>query len=199
MILATLVAALFPKSVLAQAGDAGSPGDQVRVLEVPYASQGKTNWCFITSLSMVLRYYGKPAETLEIAADLGDGPQRSVNIADIFFGEIAGYLSQWPGLSTEYRWGVWGFRDYTAAIDSGAPVIVSSFGLPFTRPGHSVVVIGYKIIDGEEYVYVHDPSGYLTNLRWKGHTASYACVSWQTFREYSGLAWSHVVVSATVS
>ncbi|MBI2869419.1 MAG: C39 family peptidase [Chloroflexi bacterium] len=166
---------------------AASPGiSQGKLLDVPYLNQGSTNWCFYTSLAMVLQYHGKDVTPRDIAGAQGHGPERSLSLLDVTLGNVEKYVSRWTDLSVEHSVGTWGWADYRKQIDESKPVIASSFGLP----GHAVVVTGYSAAG--RYLYVHDPSGYLTRERWRAGGAVNARVDWDSFRS---LSWYLVTIA----
>jgi ABC-type bacteriocin/lantibiotic exporter with double-glycine peptidase domain len=157
-------------------------------LGVPYIEQGNTNWCFETSLSMVAQYYGKHLSPADIAKGLGARPKDGLNFFDMFFGRVDSYLAKWSGFSFEHHIGSWNFCQYVNMIDKNTPVIVSTFSLP----GHTIVVVGYA--DGPEgqYLYVHDPSGYLSRCAWQTNAVKYTKVSWSVF---SKSHWTELVLT----
>ena len=167
---------------------------QYKVLPVPYLSQGDTNWCFDASLAMVLQYYGETVEPVDVAQSLNQGPKHSVSLFDIMFGRISSYVSIWPELSVNCSYGVRDFDKYRAMLDDGIPVVTSSFSLPFSGEGHTIVVVGYSLQDDHQYLFINDPSGYLSCSKWEADRTSYVKVDWQQFESYSESAWSHVIV-----
>jgi len=166
-----------------------SPFDpsQARRLPVPYYSQGATRWCFNDSLSMVLRYFGKSVAPEDIARAFQQGPEQSMNFLDVLAGRVGTYVSQWPDLALEQSVRSWNFSEYRSRIEAGCPVITSYYGVP----GHTVVVVGYSVGTPGDYLYVHDPSGFLTELKWRTGARAYARVPWESFREVS---WSQTVL-----
>lgn len=159
----------------------------VRLLYVPYVEQGATNWCFEAALSMVLQYYGEIVGPSHIAKDLGAGPDDSVSFLDMFFGPVDSYLSKRPELSFRHDVRIWDFPQYANLVDSGQPLIVSTFGFK----GHTVVVVGYSE-HGERYVYVHDPSGYYSKLAWDTNKTEFARVPWLVF---SKSYWTKLIIT----
>lgn len=117
--------------------------------------------CSPTSLAMVLEYYGQNMTTEEVAEKVLD---KEVNI-----------YGNWS-YNASYA-GVKGLNAYVARytsvdeikenISKGIPVIASIkttsentlVGAPQTYPsGHLIVIRGFTIKDGEEYVIVNDPA-----------------------------------------
>ncbi|MBI2831217.1 MAG: C39 family peptidase [Chloroflexi bacterium] len=171
--------------------EAGAPGktSAEKVLRVPYLNQGLTNWCYHYALSMVLQYNGKNVTARQIGEAHNHGPQRAMSLLDLILGWVNAYVAQWPELSVEQRLGTGTFEYYKSQIDASVPepVIVSSYGLP----GHTLVVVGYAIEDDEFYLYVHDPSGFLTESTWKTGRKAFAKVSWEQFSRFN---WVRLVV-----
>lgn len=127
-------------------------------LDVPYFEQGNTNWCFETSLSMVIQYYGTRVLPADIASGLSAGPNDGVDIFDMFLGQVDSYLSELPEFSFQHHIEKWDFSKYAQMIDDKTPVIVSTFGIP----GHTMVVVGYLDEADGRFLLVHDPSGFLS-------------------------------------
>lgn len=151
---------------------------QQKILAVPYLSQGKTDWCFQTALAMVLQYWGKDVQPSDIASAQNREPTQSTSLLDSASGWARSYVSRWPDLRLQQDIvRTWSFEDYRSRIDGDEPVIVSNFGFP----GHTVVVVGYSVEDGQHYLYLHDPSGYLTDFKWGLHELAFARVGWGAF------------------
>jgi len=167
-----------------------SPRDSSKLLRVPYISQGPTKWCFQTALSMVLQYNGKHVLPADIAKANNQRPNRATSILDVLFGWVSSYVGRWPELSLHRSLSDWGFQQFQRVLNDGGgePIIVSTFGIP----GHTLVVVGYAVEDGKDYLYLHDPSGYLTEHKWNTGFLAYAKVSWDLFsRSY----WTKVFIS----
>ena len=117
--------------------------------------------CSPTSLAMVLEYYGEDMATEEVSAGVLD------NDIDIY--------GNWS-YNASYA-GSKGLDSYVARFESvdrikekiadGVPVVASIntksedtlTGAPQTYPsGHLIVIRGFKVKDGEEYVIVNDPA-----------------------------------------
>lgn len=158
-----------------------------QLLAVPYVSQKDTSWCFESSLDMVLRYWGKDVSLEDIANASGHARNVGNSMLDVFFGWVNSYLAQWPDLAfSRGLWG-WGFDNYREMIDQGRPVIASTFGLP----GHTIVVVGYLTEDAQDYLYVHDPSGYLSRMKWQTKSVVFARVTWD---EFSRMHWTELTI-----
>lgn len=63
----TIVAKRDTVSASARVG--GYVGEPPKFLDVPYYNQDHTEWCYLTSLAMILKYYGCDVKPWEIAAD----------------------------------------------------------------------------------------------------------------------------------
>ncbi len=117
--------------------------------------------CSPTSLSMVLEYYGYDIDTEEVAAHVLDNEVNiygnwSYNVAYAGTKGLSSYVARFAS-SDEIK----------DKIADGIPVIASIKtnsentikGAPQTYPsGHLLVVRGFTIKDGEEYVIVNDPA-----------------------------------------
>jgi uncharacterized protein YvpB len=156
-------------------------------LTVPYVEQGNTNWCFEASLSMVLQYYGKEVTVADIAASLGEQKSDSISFLDMFLGLVDSYLSRWPEFLVRHHLWNWDFAHYVDVIDEGIPIVVSTFGFP----GHTLVVVGYSEEADGQYLYVNDPSGYFSKLRWGKKTVRNVKVDWSIFSRSN---WTHLVL-----
>jgi len=139
-------------------------------LAVPYYAQYGTQWCWATSMSMILKYYGIDYRPWKIAADFGYGPGGYPSSLDYIVGDLACpvfysfecYLDEhFPGGSADAWVGrTYGTVDFAlqlraqleASLSAGNPVWLGSY-----KAKHAVVVTGYDA----EHVYVNDPSGVL--------------------------------------
>lgn len=158
-----------------------------KLLDVPYISQGHSHRCFEASLDMVLRYWGKDVSLQDIGKASGHGSNAGDSFFDLFLGWVGPYLSRWHDLDCNHDILAWDFSRYRAEIDRGMPVIATTFGLP----GHTIVVVGYSVEAGHRFLYVHDPSGYLTNLKWRTGAVKYARVPWSQF---AGFYWTELAI-----
>jgi len=133
-----------------------------KILPVPYYSQGVTNWCLPTSMSMIFKYYGQNIHSWDIAKDWGW--RRDVawwefwDTWDMMAWNVESYFEA-HGLVAEYIQYVIenpiNFDTVSTWISTKGPVL-----LALTFPiNHAVVVVGYNTAD--EIVYVNDPSGAL--------------------------------------
>ncbi|MSU02844.1 peptidase C39 family protein [Tissierella pigra] len=116
--------------------------------------------CSPTSLSMVLEYYGYYVDTVEVAENVLD---KGANIYgnwsfNVAYGgtKVYSYVARFTSIN-----------DIKEKIVRGIPVIASIksitedslIGAPQTYPsGHLLVVRGFKIKNGEEYIIVNDPA-----------------------------------------
>jgi hypothetical protein len=134
----------------------------LKILPVPYYSQGVTEWCLPTSMSMIFKYYGQNIHSWDIAKDWGW--ERDVawwklwEISEAQPWNVESYFES-HGLVAEYiRYVIQNPIDFDTIstwIDTKGPVL-----LALTYPiNHAVVVVGYN--RAVETVYVNDPSGRL--------------------------------------
>lgn len=117
--------------------------------------------CSPTSLSMVLEYYGHNIDTEEVAEHVLDKEANiygnwSYNVAYAGTKDINSYIARFTSID--------GIKEM---ISQGIPVIASIktksekalVGAPQAYPsGHLLVVRGFTVKDGEEYVIVNDPA-----------------------------------------
>jgi uncharacterized protein YvpB len=117
--------------------------------------------CSPTSLSMVLEYYGHNIDTVEVAEKVLDNGANiygnwSFNVAYAGTKDIYSYVARFTSI-----------KDIKEKISKGIPVIASIksqsenalIGAPQAYPsGHLLVVRGFTVKDGEEYVIVNDPA-----------------------------------------
>lgn len=117
--------------------------------------------CSPTSLSMVLEYYGHKIDTEEVAANVLD---KEFNI----YGNWS-FNAAYGGTKCKYSY-VERFTsvdDIKEKISKGIPLIASIrtktedeiSGAPQAYPsGHLIVIRGFTVKDGEEYIIVNDPA-----------------------------------------
>jgi uncharacterized protein YvpB len=137
-----------------------------RELDVPLRSQMvedpsiASRICSPTSLSMLLAYYGRGRPTAEVAAgvhDYGAGIYGNWSFNMAYASEL--------GLPARVAWFA-SLDDLKREIGAGRPVVASiAFqenqldGAPINATtGHLVVVRGFKVVEGREYVIVNDPA-----------------------------------------
>ncbi len=117
--------------------------------------------CSPTSLSMVMEYYGNNLKTEEVADKVLDGTENiygnwSYNVAYAGSQGFTSYVARFVSIN-----------EIKDKIADGIPVIASIKtksedvlkGAPQTYPsGHLLVVRGFTIKDGKEYIIVNDPA-----------------------------------------
>lgn len=145
------------------------------VLDVPYVYQGDTPWCMLASATMLLRYYGEDVSLWEEAEELKwkknielDLSARLATVGQFLFGtEIEERLlkGRYDFETDEMESVIWEhsssedmFNYIKAKIKNKQPIMLMSI-----HQDHAVVIVGYEITpQGEKYIYVHDPSGHIT-------------------------------------
>lgn len=144
-----------------------------KMLQVPYYNQNPAEWCWATSLAMLLEYYGfdnnKPwkiagslGKDVNVGAnhfDLDDIEQLledefSAGNEDAWFGSLISLPVFVGGLITDLIF----IHKIKQSINNGNPVYISLIPIQDSS-GHVVVVTGYD----NEGIYLHDPSGAFTN------------------------------------
>lgn len=139
-------------------------------LLVPYYNQAYTAWCWATSISMILKYFGIDKEPWEIAADdeFNAGPDDGLDLFELLPVPIIGsvmhdYLETYYNNGHEDAWeqdlaivNEHYKQTIIEALEWGSPVWM---GLPSISGGHAIVVIGSSGSRDSDYVYFHDPIG----------------------------------------
>lgn len=134
-------------------------------LQVPYYHQGSSNWCWATSLSMVLSYYGETKKPWQIAADLDMPLSEGLAPQTVTSGNFERYLERDFNGGVVDAWNQAAFYNYfdnlkdavIPALQSGNPVWLGSFARK-----HAIVVTGYDGTANTDHVFVHDPNGTIT-------------------------------------
>ena len=158
-----------------------------KILPVPYYSQDGTDWCVPTSMSMIFKYYDKPIHSWDIAESWGRGRKS----------EWWWALQWWPqpeayGVRTYFNdFGLTtkdiktdDFESIKDSIDNDIPVFLS-----VSKLDHAVVVVGYKVTEGSDIVYINDPSDALKaeGLVIGERERIAAEVDWNELTKYLGL------------
>jgi hypothetical protein len=143
------------------------------VLDVPIINQGITPWCMLASATMVLRYYGEETTMWEEGEYLGWSKgegifEKIASVSEI----LSGNVLEKPLLKDKYGYQteavLWEYSspedmfDYLKGkIEKTQPIILLS-----VHQNHAVVIVGFEIApNGEKYIYVHDPSGHITEKK----------------------------------
>lgn len=154
-----------------------------KILSVPYYSQGDTDWCVPTSMSMIFKYYGQNVHSWDIAKDWRWGrrvPWWRLTLP----WKVSNYFKT-RGLTTEIFYVYPGHRPsfdlIKGWIDRGMPISVSVHSIK-----HAVVIIGYAFSDGSKMVYINDPGGKLAGEELKLGSVPYISVQvdWSIFAKY---------------
>ena len=149
----------FPKSSVTE-----------NVIDVPQIKQEQPNWCWAACAEMVLLYYGGPAT-------------RQCDFANEIFGRTECCLKpsspncnrpcEMPDVSNLYSSNhihnrlvdkSVPFSKLQSEIDAGRPVEVVYFWRDWGKPGHSVIVRGWRTDGKEEFVHVNDPADSPTTM-----------------------------------
>ncbi|MDD5093673.1 MAG: C39 family peptidase [Dehalococcoidia bacterium] len=162
-----------------------------RQLQVPYYNQADTSWCWATSLSMILEYYGYDRKPWQIAADFDKGPDEALNGFDslglLGMIKVENYVETYYSAGMEGAWELDCFRDNSSfvreiqmALASGHPVWVL-----FWDQSHVIVATGFDGVGPSDHVYVNDPSGWLTGWDTVQHQ-----FTWSEFASLIDTKWS---------
>jgi hypothetical protein len=130
-----------------------------KILPVPYYSQGDTNWCLPTSMSMILSYYGHTdIHAWDIAKWWNLDPDHALSPSWVEKGMTLDYFNGIDGLSAQEIPA--SFSDISTSLDENKPVLLKVYFGPLDG-AHAVVVVGYEIVGGVLKVFLNDPSGSL--------------------------------------
>jgi len=130
-----------------------------KILPVPYYSQGDTDWCVPTSMSMIFKYYNVSIHSWDIAKDWGWN--RDIELWefwdnwDMMRWNVESYFEEHGFGEEDVEEISIDFETVCLSIENNVPVLLS-LAFPIR---HAVVVIGCNRSDGT--VYVNDPSGAL--------------------------------------
>lgn len=141
--------------------------DQGKLLNVPYFYQGGTNWCWANSLAMILQYFGKGDHAWNLAsllkADRSDGlwdydPLEMALIKSYFLSKNL-VLNVYTSVYDKDNL----FQLISYSIDKQKTPIGIAFD-PSNFRRHWIVVVGYKIENGNKYIYYLDPEASFSGI-----------------------------------
>ena len=162
----------------------------VTQLEVPYYTQDGSGWCWATSLSMVLKYYGFEKKPWEIAA--ASDFNKGFDVGPNLFGEgdIQAYLEDHFNGGYSDAWNFIMFWNWQNSDIKNSIYNVISTGHPFylnihyadpstnEQVAHAIVVTGCTGISDDDFIIFHDPSGGFTG---NADDVVYSKLTWNTF------------------
>ena len=167
-----------------------------KILSVPYYHQGDTDWCALTSMSMILKYYynvdsnySANIHSWDIANQLGF-KRKIWFLGDLFLGEdedekVEKYFRDNDLLTNKMKDEDIKFDTIKKSIDDNNPIFLAIH--KFLELNHAVVIVGYKIINGKEIVYINDPSGILSQKNiGQGRDSIVREVEWDDLSVYFG-------------
>jgi len=136
-----------------------------QLLSVPYFNQGKTEWCWLNTIAMVLQYYGVNDHAWDLADSFNAGRNQGDWSIDWLI--VENYVQN---KNLEINTAILIPKEYSKEgffsihiqnpLDDKIPVILSYKKMINNEmKGHSIVIVGYKIENTEKFVYIHDPSG----------------------------------------
>jgi hypothetical protein len=131
-------------------------------LQVPYYNQGNTNWCWATSISMILRYYGYDRKPWQIAADFDKGPEAGLRIFQL--GAFENYLETYYDRGVPDAWKSESFILDNNLVSRMHEVLAQGHPLWLycSDAEHAVVATGFDGPADTDHVFINDPSGALT-------------------------------------
>jgi Peptidase_C39 like family len=149
----------------------GFPGKKI---SVPFVEQAPMAlWCWVACTKMIVNSFGIAASRTEIAerhlSHLGLNPDCFPPVAGSLCdhecqpSNIAFIFSDW-GLAVDnipFDVRFLEFDEVKDEINAGRPVLVGVYWIEDgeRRGGHVIVIRGWRIVDGEEMLYVNDPLG----------------------------------------
>lgn len=155
-------------------------------LEVPYYTQDGSGWCWATSLSMVLKYYGFEKKPWEIAADFNRPIEDGVYGWEV--SNIETYLEDHYNSGYSDAWELQTFwlesslkNKVFEVISGGHPVWMAISNWNWEKlqySPHAIVFTGCTGTDDTDDIIIHDPSGALTGSE---NDVVYSSMSWNTF------------------
>lgn len=160
-----------------------------RILNVPYYNQFNANWCWATSLSMILRYYGYERKPWEIAADFNKpktGFWGGLNGFDTYF-ILENYLEEWYDGGSSDAWKgetFYAFDGLEALVNRMKEVLSQGHPvwLACWDAAHAIVAVGFDGNADSDHVFIHDPSGAITDPQ-NGSQVIYHKYTWEEFKD----------------
>ena len=146
------------------------PSPNEKIINVPQIIQEQSNWCWAACVEMVIRYYNEPAtQQCEFANELFNRteccsdpsspncnrPCETRDISNLYLRKH---------IHSKFVEDAVPFSELQSEIDADRPVEVVYFWRDWEKPGHSVIVRGWRIEDKEEFVYVNDPADSPTTM-----------------------------------
>ena len=141
-----------------------------KTINVPQIKQEQSNWCWAACAEMVLRYYDdSTVRQCEFANELFNRTEcclepsipacnRPCEMPDI------SNLYSRKHIRSEFVDKAISFSKLQSEIDADRPVEVAYFWKDLGKPGHSVIVRGWRIDGQEEFVHVNDPADSPTSM-----------------------------------
>lgn len=141
-----------------------------KIINVPEIKQEQFNWCWAACAEMVIHYYAGPAtRQCDFANELFDRteccsepsnpncnrPCEMLDISNLYSNRHI--HSQLVDKAVP-------FSKLQSEIDADRPVEVVYFWRDWEKPGHSVIVRGWRIDGEEEFVHVNDPANSSTTM-----------------------------------
>jgi hypothetical protein len=164
-------------------------------LEVPYKFQAQSSWCWATSASMLVNFFGFHSNPWDIAKGLNkgfdDGLHFSTEVDD-----LEALLEQ--DYNTSSYSDVWKMKAYKKqnesrfvnevvnVLNNGSPVFLQvndPISYSIVPDGHVVLITGYKGTGLYDSVFVHDPSDQLRNYV-LSNELMYTGLTWQELISY---------------
>lgn len=146
------------------------PSPNEKIINVPQIIQEQSNWCWAACAEMVIRYYNEPGtQQCEFANELFNRteccsvPSSPNRNRPCETRDISNLYSR-KHIHSKFVEDAVPFSQLQSEIDADRPVEVVYFWRDWEKPGHSVIVRGWRIEDKEEFVHVNDPADSPTTM-----------------------------------
>ena len=146
------------------------PSPNEKIINIPQIIQEQSNWCWAACAEMVIRYHNESAtQQCELANELfnrteccSDPSSPNCN-RPCETRDISNLYSR-KHIHSKFVENAVTFSKLQSEIDADRPVEVVYFWRDWEKPGHSVIVRGWRIEDKEEFVHVNDPADTPTTM-----------------------------------
>lgn len=139
-----------------------------KILSFTRYTQTSENWCAVTVAQMNSQYHGYSRTQQAIANIMGNGGgQGSTPAMELTYYQTStgsGGLGKTNSIDVYGSSANW--NNAADEIDANRPLKVGNLG-------HARAIAGYKIQSGTNYLYIYDPSPYLTTPFWETYTGTY--------------------------
>ncbi len=162
-------------------------------LAVPYYNQNDSDWCWASSLSMILRYYGYDRKPWQVAADWDHAKDQGLNLF-LEFGGLEPWLETYYDRESSDAWDYKQFSYFNDLKECIQQVLSEKkpIWMGCRDIGHVVVVTGYTGVEPTDYVYLNDPYGSLINKYGGDQLINYP-LTWQELENNITTEWGDII------